>query len=96
MKKIVAIFLTIIIFIIISLTTFIVSAQTINSPVATYSTENESIQENNSIVIDNEAFSPQTGDNIIQIVIGSFIIILIYLIIFIITIWFIYNKGILK
>ena len=92
MKKIIAIFLTIIIFIIISLTTFIVSAQTINSPVATYSTENESTQENNSIVIDNEAISPSTGDNVLWMIIGSLVVSLICLIILIITIWFMYKK----
>ena len=91
MKKIIAIFLTILIFIVIG-STFVVSAQAINSPIATYPTETKNIQKESSIVVDNGAISPSTGDNILWMIIGSLVVSLICLIILIITIWFIYKK----
>lgn len=91
MKRIIAFFLTILIFIVLG-STFVVSAQTINSPIATYPIETKNIQEEGSIVIDDGAISPSTGDNTLWMIIGSLIASLICLIILIITIWFMYKK----
>ena len=87
MKKIFTIFLTVIILIVMSSTLFIVSAQVINSPIATCPTETKYVQNATSVIVDNGAISPQTEDPGLWVYIAPFVTVLFCLFIVLIIFW---------